>query len=89
MADAAMLTGIRMAIVDVELTVLPLETFGALTGIEAHMVSACRSVLTRRRITLVDLLLTIAARIAFRAVTPMAVAHIFAGAIMAKLIFRD
>lgn len=85
---AAVLAGIRLAIVDIELAVLTLETLGTLTLIRTDEVLTCCAVLTRCRVALVDLLLAVRAGVALEAMTTVTVAYILAGAVVAEILFR-
>lgn len=84
MTSTTVLTRIWSAVVDVEFAILTLETFGALTLVRANEVLAGCAILTWRRVTLVYLFLTIRASVTIEAVTPMTIAYVFTGAVVAK-----
>lgn len=88
MARTAELAGVRDTVVDVELAVLPLETFGAVARIGPHQVAASRPVLTWGRFAFVDFLLAVRAGVSLQTVTPVGVADIFAGAVVAQPFHR-
>lgn len=84
MAQAAVLAGIRLAVVDVQFTVLALESFRTLAGIGTDQIFASGAVLTGRGFALVDLDLAVGARVAFLAVTSVRVADGLASTVVAK-----
>lgn len=83
MACAAVLAGIRLAIVDVQFAVLALEAFRAIAGIGADEVFAFGAVLARIRFTFVDFYLAIRSGVAFLAVTSVGITDGLAGAVVA------
>lgn len=89
MASAAILARVTHAIVDVQFAILSLESDGALAVVRADHITTRGSILTRRRVTLVDLFGAIAAGVAFVAATTMTVADILAGAVVAQHIFSN
>lgn len=86
MACSSVLARVRQAVVDVELAVLSLETFGALTLVSSDEIFAESSVLTRGGFAFVYVLLAVGAGVAVLTVTTMRVADVFAGAVVAELL---
>lgn len=86
-AYTAILAGIRMAIVDIELTILTLKTCDAIALIRTDEVSAGSAILTRRGFALVYLYLTVRTGIAFQTLAAMTVAYVLAGAVVAEILF--
>ena len=65
MADTTVLAWIRVTIVDVILAIWSLETRWTGTRMRTNKIFASGSILTRSRIALIDLVLTIATRVTY------------------------
>lgn len=83
MAGAAILTRVRPAVIDVELTVEALEAFGTVASVRAHEVFTGGAILAGTRLALVNLHLTVTSAVAVNAMAPVAVSNIFASSVVA------
>lgn len=83
MAGATILARIAHTIVDVQFAVLSLESNRTLTVVGTDHISTGGSVLTRCRVTFVDLDAAVATGIAFVATTTMTIADILTGSVVA------
>lgn len=89
MASSAVLTRIRLAIVDVDFAILAVESFlaDALEG--PDQITTDAAVHARGRLALVDFFLTVRPSVAFVAVTLVRVSKVFACSIVAQLLQID
>lgn len=89
MAGSTVLTWIRLAIVDIDFTILAVESFlaDALEG--PNQVTTDSAVHARCRLALVDLFLAVRSSIAFVAIALVRVSKVFACSIVAQLLQID
>lgn len=77
-AGSSMETGLRVAFINIILTVHPLVAWFTYTLICALIVLACSSIATRVRLALINHLFTVTARVSWLALTLVGISHIHA-----------
>lgn len=86
MACGPILARIGLTVIHIKLTVLSLETLGAVTRICANQILACGTILTWCRLALVDFILAVASSVTNLTLTTVAVAYVITCPIVAEVI---